>query len=112
MYDVRRRIEAGESLSETLTNTMDYCINHDIMKGFLLKHEQEVPAMYSLRWNEQAAREAAWEDGRMEERSEGIKAVITTAKKFSATKSQAIEQLMQCYSLTHDQALAAVQANW
>lgn len=112
VYNVKRRVESGESLNDALAHTITYCVNHDIMKGFLLKHEQEVPAMYSLRWNEQAAREAAWEDGRMEGRSEGIKAVITTAKKFSATKSQAIEQLMQCYSLTHDQALAAVQANW
>ena len=72
--------------------------------------------MYSLRYNEQAAREAALDDGRIEGEAkglqDGIKAVIATAKDFSATKTQAIEQLMKRYSLTHEQAAAAVQANW
>ena len=60
VYDVRRRIDSGETLGNALTNIIDYCIAHDIMKKFLLEHEQEVPIMYSLRYDEQAAREAAW----------------------------------------------------
>lgn len=68
--------------------------------------------MYSLRYNEQAAREAALEDGRAEERTEGIKTLIATIKDISASQPQAIEQLMKRYSLTHEQASAAVQANW
>ena len=59
-------MDAGESLGDALTNTVDYCINHNIMREFLLEHEQEVPEMYSLRYNEQAAREAALDDGRIE----------------------------------------------
>ena len=76
--------------------------------------------MYSLRYDAQAAREAALDDGRIEgriegrneERSEGIKSLIATIKDISANQSQAIDQLMKRYSLTRDQASAAVQANW
>ena len=56
-------MDSGDSLGDTLTNTVEYCISHDIMRKFLLEHEQEVPDMYSLRYNEQAAREAALDDG-------------------------------------------------
>ena len=76
--------------------------------------------MYSLRYNAQAAREAALDDGRIEgriegrneERSEGIKSLIATIKDISASQPQAVEQLMKRYSLTREQAAAAVQANW
>ena len=68
--------------------------------------------MYSLRYNEQAAREAALDDGRIEERTEAIKNLIATIKDISASQPQAVEQLMKRYSLTHTQAQEAVQANW
>ena len=79
------------------------------MRKFLLEHEQqEVPAMHSLRYDAQAAREAALDDGRIEGRIEGA---IAMAKEFSVSKSQVVEQLMKKFSLTRDQAAAAVQAN-
>ena len=52
------------------------------------------------------------EIARDEERKVGIKALIASAKKFSASPAQTIEQLMEQYSLTKDEAQAAVQANW
>lgn len=65
--------------------------------------------MHSLRYDAQAAREAALDDGRIEGRIEGA---IAMAKEFSVSQSQVVEQLMKKFSLTHDQATAAVQANW
>ena len=116
VHDVQQRLDSGEQLDAAIAKTMEYCISHDIMRKFLLEHEQEVPAMYSLRYDAQAAREAALDDGRIEgrneERSEGIKSLIATIKDISANQSQAIDQLMKRYSLTRDQASAAVQANW
>jgi len=120
VHDVQQRLDSGEQLGAAIAKTMEYCISHDIMRKFLLEHEQEVPAMYSLRYDAQAAREAALDDGRIEgriegrneERSEGIKSLIATIKDISANQSQAIDQLMKRYSLTRDQASAAVQANW
>ena len=109
VHDVQRRLDSGEKLDDALAKTMEYCIKHDIMRKFLLEHEQEVPAMYSLRYDAQVAREAALDDGRIEGRIEGA---IAMAKEFSVSKSQVVEQLMKKFSLTRDQAAAAVQANW
>ena len=60
--------------------------------------------MHSLRYDAQAAREAALDDGRIEGRIEGA---IAMAKEFSVSKSQVVEQLMKKFSLTRDQAAAA-----
>ena len=50
--------------------------------------------------------------GRAEERKDGILALIAAAKDFSASPTQAAEQLMKRYSLTKEEAQTAVQANW
>ena len=112
IYDVQRRIDSGEPMDKALVKAMEYCIRHDIMRKFLLEHEQEVPAMYSLRYDAQAAREAAWDDGRIEGEAKGIKAAIAMAKDFSISQTQVIEQLMKRFDLTRDQASTAVQTNW
>jgi len=120
VYDVRRRIETGEVLKEAIQNSIEYCIEHDIMKKYLIENQKEVLDMYSLHWSEQASREAAREDGRIEGRNEGrneerssaIRTLITTLKDLSISQPQVVEQLMKRYSLTRQDALAAVQANW
>ena len=112
IHDVQRRLDSGEKLDDALAKTMEYCIKHDIMRKFLLEHEQDVPAMYSLRYDAQAAREAAWDDGRIEGEAKGIKAAIAMAKDFSISQTQVIEQLMKRFDLTRDQASTAVQTNW
>ena len=50
--------------------------------------------------------------GTAEEHKDGITALIAAAKDFAASPSQAAEQLMKRYSLTREEAQAAVQANW
>ena len=71
VYDVRRRIGLGAPLKEAIQKSIEYCILHDIMKSFLMEHQKEVLDMYSMHWNEQAAREAAMEDGLIMGRAEG-----------------------------------------
>ena len=116
IYDVQRRIDAGATLDAALAKTVAYCISHNIMRKYLLEHEQEVPAMYSLRYNAQAAREAALEDGRIEgrdeERKSAITTLITTLKVLSIPQPEVVEQLIKRYSLTRQDAQAVVQANW
>ena len=124
VYDVRRRIGAGDVLKEAIQNSIEYCIEHDIMKNYLIENQKEVLDMYSLHWSEQASREAAMEDGRIEGRIEGrnegrneerrnaILTLITTLRELSISQPQVVEQLMKRYSLTRQDALAAVKANW
>ena len=52
------------------------------------------------------------EQAKAEERKNGINALIATAKALAASPAQTAEQLMKRYSLTKDEAQAAVQANW
>lgn len=52
------------------------------------------------------------EIARDEERKAGIKNLIVTLKNFSVSPAQVAEELIKCYSLTKDEAQAAVQANW
>ena len=54
----------------------------------------------------------AEDKGREAERKDAILNLIATIKDISATPTQAVEQLMKRYSLTKDEAQAAVQANW
>ena len=68
----------------------------------------ELPSERLIRKGKKAGRA----EGRAEERKDGIKALIVSAKAFAATPAQAVEQLMKNYSLTKDEAQAAVQANW
>ena len=116
VYDVQRRVKAGATLGDALADAMDYCIDHDIMKNYLIEHRQEVPIMYGIRWSEKLARQAALEEGEAigEARGEakGIKAAIAMAKSLSIGQPQVIEQLMKSFNLSHEQALEAVQANW
>ena len=52
------------------------------------------------------------DEAKAEERKNGIKSLIATAKAFAATPAQTVEQLMKNYPLTEDEAKAAVHANW
>ena len=51
-------------------------------------------------------------EGRNEERRSAILTLIQTLKDLSISQPQVVEQLMKRYSLTRQDALAAVQANW
>ena len=78
-----------------------------------LKHteKEKVDYMtYHMKISEE--RDEARAEGRAEGEAKGIKAVISMAKNLSVSQPQVIEHLMINFDLTHDQAVAAVQANW
>ena len=57
-------------------------------------------------------REEAKAEGRAEERNDAILSLIAAFKDLSASPAQAVEQLIKRYSLTKEEAQAAVQSNW
>lgn len=67
VQNVEARKKSGESPANAIRNATDYCIEHDILRKFLLDHYEEVFDMYSLRWNEEdykrAMREDAYDEG-------------------------------------------------
>lgn len=79
-----------------------------IMGGKILElHTEKV-----LKKGKREGRKEGREEGRKEERQDGIIALIATAKDFSASPAQAVEQLKKRYSLSEAEAQAAVKANW
>lgn len=52
------------------------------------------------------------DEAREEECHSGICALIATMKELSVGQAQAVEQVMKRYSLSHEDAVAAVQSNW
>ena len=62
------------------------------------------------------AREEGWAEGRAEgqneERKAGILKAVTMLKKLKATKDIAIQQLVETYAMSRQEAVAAVDENW
>ena len=62
------------------------------------------------------AREEGWAEGRAEgqneERKAGILRAVTMLKKLKATKDIAIQQLVETYAMSQQEAIAAVDENW
>ena len=62
------------------------------------------------------AREEGWAEGRAEgqneERKAGIQKAVTMLKKLKATKDIAIQQLVETYAMSQQEAIAAVDENW
>ena len=63
VYLVKAYLHRGGAREDAIRETIRYCIEHDIMKDFLLEHEREVVDMVNFEWNEELFREAAFEQG-------------------------------------------------
>ena len=63
VYLVKEYLHRGGAREDAIRETIRYCIEHDIMKDFLLEHEREVVDMVNFEWNEELFREAAFEQG-------------------------------------------------
>ena len=74
-----------------------------------LKHTEKEKVNY-MTYQMKIAEER--EEAKTEERADAIRSLIATVKALSASSAQAVEQLIKHYSLTKDEAQAAVQANW
>lgn len=73
IYQLQQGKRKGQPLEEALCNAMDYCIENDIMRGFLETHGSEVRNMLYTEWNMEEACRIACEEGCMEGRIEGEK---------------------------------------
>ncbi|MBR1694052.1 MAG: transposase, partial [Selenomonas sp.] len=72
VHTVEDRKNTGESPADAIRNATDYCIEHDILRKFLLDHYEEVFDMYSLRWNEEDYKRAMQEDAYDEGMEKGL----------------------------------------
>ena len=75
MAKVREYKERYDDLLKAIKEALKYCMEHDILKEYLEKHETEVINMLYTEWNWdtalEVAREEAFEDGEEKGREEG-----------------------------------------
>ena len=63
---VKQGIFNGLSLRDSIIQAVNFCIDHDVMKQFLLENEKDVFNMLALQWNIDDAKKAWFLDGRDE----------------------------------------------
>ena len=64
--------EAGRARDEAIEMAIHYCIDHDIMRGYLLENSDEVRRMISMEWDEEIYRRVLKEEGREEGIAQGL----------------------------------------
>ena len=72
VYDVEKRVASGDSLADAIRSATDYCINHNIMRDYLLVNYEEVFEMMSLRWNEKDSKKYWQKEAREEGHAAGL----------------------------------------
>lgn len=60
---IKTNIAGGMERVRAIREAMRYCMEHDVMKEFLQKHESEVIDMVNFEWNQKDFEEAIREDG-------------------------------------------------
>ena len=69
---VKQGIANGLSLRDSIIQAVNFCIDHDVMKQFLLENEKDVFNMLALQWNIDDAKKAWFQDGFQDGKEEGI----------------------------------------
>lgn len=119
---------ADMPLEQAVEEAIEYCIRHDILKGFLSKQKAEVIKMSIFEYDEereielirrdereigeQIGKEIGEEIGAKKERQNTIESIVSLCKKFGSTKEQAVLELQEKCGLTKEQAKEKVEVYW
>ena len=66
----------GMSPNESVRESTSYCIEHDIMKDYLVRHKEEVFDMYALQWNEDDAKRAWQEEAVIDTKEDNARSML------------------------------------
>ena len=103
VHRVNDNQKRGMTLDEAVREAIKYCIEHDVMKGFLEAHREEVLKMFALQWDadeeKKVIREEGREEGRGEGRAEGL------AEGETKGKAEAARSLMETLNCTKEKAM-------
>ena len=105
VYLVKAYLHRGGAREDAIRETIRYCIEHDIMKDFLLEHEREVVDMVNFEWNEELFREAAFEQGLEQGRVSAVlgmlkeKLPLETIARVSEMSLEKIREIGQMHHL-------------
>ena len=70
--EVQSRIKTDKPLEDAIKETVDHCIENNILRDILLKHKSEVIEMCFTEYNEEAVANVFYEDGVQEGIEKGI----------------------------------------
>ena len=91
-------------LYTAITNAIDYCIEENIMREFLIKHKAEVFSVCITEFDEKIyeaeLREEAREEGREEERIKNILTMISILRGLGLDDSTIAQQISEKFELT------------
>jgi len=94
---------------EIVKKAIRHCVEHNILKDFLLENEEEVVNIMIAEYNEemekQVIREESWEDGRKEGTETGeAKAIIDLTLEMGYSNEKVISTLQRKLEITEEQA--------
>ncbi|MDD3340393.1 MAG: hypothetical protein PHS82_16255 [Lachnospiraceae bacterium] len=96
------------TIEEAIDAAADYCIEHNILKTFLLKNRNEVRQLILTEYDEKKhlriVRRDAKEEGRVEGVEHGIEAFILDNLEENVSETRIMEKLMKRFNLTENQA--------
>ena len=120
--ELTRKYEKSYPIEDAINIAVDECINRNILADFLKKNRNEVVSMsifeYNAKLHEDTLKEDSKEEGRaegraegrQEERTNGISTLIATLKELNIPENQIIEQVVNKYELTPEDARERVKS--
>ena len=96
--------DKGVDIKTAITKAIDYCIEENIMREFLIKHKAEVFSVCITEFDEKIyeaeLREEAREEGREEERIKNILTMISILRGLGLDDSTIAQQISEKFELT------------
>ncbi len=102
VHEVRQGLNQGLKLEAAVDRAVNECIKHDILKGFLLKHREEVRELILSEYDEElhikSEKQISFEEGK----AEGIAEGIAEGKAKGIAEGKIEENIENILYLLHD----------
>ena len=100
--------DKGIDIKTAITKAIDYCIEENIMREFLIKHKAEVFSVCITEFDEKIyeaeLREEAREEGREEERIKNIRKTIFLLHRLNFKNEDIIREISQTFEISSETA--------
>ena len=99
-------------IKEAINLAVEYAISNNYLDGFFKKHKEGIMLSCLTEFNEEVFRKGIHEEGYAEARSEDIIKAINIIKNLGSNKEVAIQQLMEQFELSSQEATKLVNSHW
>lgn len=117
---VRKGLSSGAPLEESLSHSVDSCIDNDILKDILIKQKVEVIQMiletYDKELHDKTLRREGYEDGYNEglaaAKETGIRQFISTLQELQLSRENVLKKLHEKYELSQEESEIYMKKYW